>query len=428
MAYRLIGQNFLPTELTAKVTGRAKYTEDIRMDGMVFAKLLTSPVPHAKIKKIDVAAALKMPGVVGILTDNDITLHQDEPADPGYPFRPRSSRFWRVTKCSSSATRSGGGGRDQKLQAAEAIEAINIEFEVLPHVTDPLESLFPGGPNARSNGNVAGGQINLQTLKWDVADFVAAGDDKLPMGKPGDQWAVGDVDAALKNAKLVLDETWVTQGYSHQCMEPRSTFAYWQGNKAVVYASTQSQANSVPNVARIIGVARNELIYIAEFCGGGFGSKASSAPTPPSPSAHMSKKLNRPVMLRITRAEEYAMAGACRPSFQSRIKLGFDEKGRILAADVYIVQENRPFLGAGDFRAAGNCLSLVYQPVAMRWRALPVLTNTPPPGPQRGPARTSSPRLSNRSSRLQPSSASTALRFTEDQRAGYGSKLGADQG
>src|SRR5260221_11913744 len=81
MAYRLIGQNFTPADVEAKVTGRAKYTEDIRMEGMVFAKLLSSPVPHAKINKIDVSAALKMPGVLGVLTADDITI-------PGYPFPP----------------------------------------------------------------------------------------------------------------------------------------------------------------------------------------------------------------------------------------------------------------------------------------------------------------------------------------------------
>ena len=72
-----------------------------------------------------------------------------------------------------------------KQVAADAIEAIKIDFQQLPHVVDPLESLFPGGPNARSNGNVAAGQIKLQTVKWDAADFAAAGDTKMPMGQAG---------------------------------------------------------------------------------------------------------------------------------------------------------------------------------------------------------------------------------------------------
>jgi len=376
MAYRLVGQNFSPNDLEAKVTGRAKYAEDIRMDGMVFAKMLSSPVPHAKIKKIDVSAALKMPGVLAILTDNDITI-------PGYPFPPPQQPILARDEVFFVGEPILAVAAETDLQAAEAIEAINIEFEVLDHVVDPLESLFPGGPNARSNGNVAGGQINLQTLKWDVADFAAAGDDKLPMGKSADTWKVGDVDAGLKASKLVLDESWTSNAYAHHSLEPRSTFAYWQGSKCVMYGSTQSQTAAIPNISRILGIAPDDLLYVAEYCGGGFGSKISGYNTMAIP-AVLSKKLNRPVMLRFTRLEEYSL-GSARPSFQGRIKLGFGADGKILAADVYIVQENGPYLGAGDFRAAGNALSLVYQPAAMRWQGLPVLTNTPPPGAQRGP-------------------------------------------
>src|SRR5271157_3003618 len=72
MAYKLIGKNFTPVDIEAKVTGRAKYAEDFRADGMVFCKTLTSPIPHAKIRRIDTAAALKIKGVLGILTADDV--------------------------------------------------------------------------------------------------------------------------------------------------------------------------------------------------------------------------------------------------------------------------------------------------------------------------------------------------------------------
>src|ERR1700742_1854557 len=72
MAYNLIGKNFTPMDVEAKVTGRAKYVEDFRADNMVFCKTLTSPIPHAKIRSIDTSAALKMPGVLGVLTADDV--------------------------------------------------------------------------------------------------------------------------------------------------------------------------------------------------------------------------------------------------------------------------------------------------------------------------------------------------------------------
>src|ERR1700740_1303398 len=93
--------------------------------------------------------------------------------------------------------------------------------------------------------------------------------------------------------------------------------------------------------------------------------------------ALMSKKINRPVMHRISRIEEYGI-GSARPGFQGHVKLGFAADGKMLAADLYIVQENGPHIGGGDFRSAGNALSIVFQPGAMRRRAVAVLHNPPP--------------------------------------------------
>ncbi len=372
MAYNLIGKDFVPVDVTAKVTGRAKYAEDFRADGMVFCKSLTSPIPHAKIRRIDTSAALKIKGVLGILTADDVP--QFPPPQP--PILAKDEVFYVGEPILAVAAES-------EEIAAEAIEAIKIDFEQLPHVTDPLESLFPGGPDARSNGNVAGAQINLQTVKWDAGDFAAAGDNKLPLGKPAEQWSYGDLDAGFKAAKLVLEESFVSGGLAHHPMETRSAMAYWQGGKCVLHGSNQSHTGAVPNIARLIGIKPEDLVLVAEFCGGGFGGKIPGYPNM-AIAALLSKKINRPVMHRISRIEEYGI-GSARPSFQGRVKLGFAADGKILAADLYIVQENGPHIGGGDFRAAGNALSIVYQPAAMRWRAVPVLTNTPPVGPQRGP-------------------------------------------
>jgi CO/xanthine dehydrogenase Mo-binding subunit len=372
MAYRLIGKDFTPVDVMAKVTGRSKYAEDFRAERMAFCKTLSSPMPHARIRNIDTSAAMKVPGVLGILTADDVP--QFPPPQP--PILTKDEVLFVGQPILAVAAES-------EAAAAEAIEAIKIDFQQLPHVIDPLESLFPGGPNARSNGNVAAAQINLQTLKWDASDFAAAGEDKLPAGKPAEEWHYGDVEAGFKAAKLVLDETFIAGGYPHHSMETRSAFAYWEGGKCFLHGSNQSHTSAVPNIARLIGIPPENLVFIAEFCGGGFGSKIPGYPNM-AIAALLSKKINRPVMHRISRNEEYAI-GSARPSFQGRVKLGFRADGRLLAADLYLVQETGPHQGAGDFRSAGNCLSLLYQPEAMRYRAVPVLTNTPPTGPQRGP-------------------------------------------
>src|SRR3954470_11505237 len=372
MAEKLIGKDFTPVDVVAKVTGRAKYAEDFRAERMAFCKTLSSPMPHARIRSIDTSAATKVPGFIGILTADDVPqfpppqppiLSKDEVLYVGHPILAVAA--------------------ESEAAAAEAIEAIKIDFQQLPHVVDPLESLFPGGPNARSTGNVAAAQINLQTLKWEAADFAAAGDDKLPAGKPAEEWTYGDVDAGFKAAKVVVDESFVAGGYPHHSMETRSTFAYWEGSKCFLHGSNQSHTSAVPNIARFIGIPPEDLVFIAEFCGGGFGSKIPGYPNM-AIAALMSKKINRPVMHRITRTDEYGI-GAARPGFQGYIKMGFAPNGKLLAADMYLVQESGPHATAGDFRAAGNALTMMYQPDACKFRSVPVLTNTVPMGAHRGP-------------------------------------------
>jgi len=241
MAYKLIGKNFTPHDVVAKVTGKAKYAEDFRADGMVFCKLLSSPMPHARIRNIDASDALKMPGVLGILTADDVP--QFPP--PQTPILAKDEVFYVGEPILALAA-------EDETIAADALEKIKLDLEQLPHVLDPLDSLYPGGPNARSNGNVAAAQINLQTVKWDAGDF---GDDKvLPMGKPAEQWSYGDLNAGFKAAKVIVEESFVTAGYSHHSMEPRSAMAYWQGGKCFLYGSNQSHTGAVPNIARYIGI------------------------------------------------------------------------------------------------------------------------------------------------------------------------------
>jgi len=100
--------------------------------------------------------------------------------------------------------------------------------------------------------------------------------------------------------------------------------------------------------------------------------------------AHVSKKTGRPVMWRASRAEEYYV-GSGRAGYQGRVKIGFRADGRITAVDMYIIQDSGATTGYTDYHNAGSCVSVLYQPLAMRWRGIPVLTNTPSKGPQRGP-------------------------------------------
>ena len=191
------------------------------------------------------------------------------------------------------------------------------------------------------------------------------------------------MDAGFKNAALVLDETFVTPDTSHQCLEPRSTMAYWQNGKVYVHTGTQSLIQTVPAVARWLNMDAANVVVISEYTGGGFGSKGTAAISLIIP-ALLSKKCNAPVMMRISREEEHFI-GRARPSLTGRMKAGFSKDGRITALDMFSIINNGPYDNVGDAPSSGRIVSLLYQPESMRFRGLTVLTNTPPRGAQSSP-------------------------------------------
>jgi len=391
VGYKLIGKNYQTPDLYAKVTGQAKYAEDFRAEGMLFCKLLLSPMPHARVKRIHTHAALSMPGVKAILTADDLPAPADTLTDNGTVIK---ASKWGERGLTNEPVYQGepilAVAAVDELAAAEAIEKIEIDFEPLPFVTDPLDTLRPGGPNPRTDGNVwtrpAGqnpGPPVVTELKWTKADFGELDQARLPMGKTPDEWTYGDLESGFKNAALVLDETFVTPDTSHQTLETRSAMAYWQNGKVYIYTGTQSTAQTLPAIARWLNISPDNVVFISEYTGGGFGSKITGGVSMIIP-ALLAKKTNTPVMMRISREEE-TFIGRARPSFQGRMKVGFSKEGQITALDMFVICDNGPYDAVGDAPSSGRIVSLLYQPQAMRWRGVTVLTNTPPRSAQSSP-------------------------------------------
>ena len=402
--HKLIGKNYTTLDLYAKVTGRSKYAEDYRAEGMLFCKLLLSPVPHGRVRHIDASAALAMPGVKGILTADELPAPADSLNDNGTVIRANKLGERGLT---NEPLYQGepilAVAAVDELTAAEAIEKIKLDIEPLPFAIDPLDTLRPGGPNPRIGGNTwyrpsapppkpgerpaAPPPIEIRELKWTAADFQEAKEGRMPMGHvpddPGTSWSYGDVEAGFKNAALVLDETFITPDTSHQCLEPRSTMAYWQNGKVHIFTGTQSMIQTVPAIARWMNMDPANVVLVSEYTGGGFGSKGTAAISLIIP-ALLSKKVNAPVMMRITREEEHFI-GRARPSLTGRMKVGFAKDGRILALDMFSIINNGPYDAVGDAPTSGRIVSLLYQPQAMRFRGLTILTNTPPRGAQSAP-------------------------------------------
>ena len=186
-ASRLVGTNYTTPDLVAKVTGKAKYAEDYQADGMLFAKLLLSPMPHARVTRIDTSRAEAMPGVKAILTVDDLPpVVAGANLGEGIIASAYSERGLTNEPLYEGEPILAVAAVDE-LTATEAIEKIDIEFEQLPFVVDPVESLRPGGANPRAEGNVwvrpaatpgaPPANPELQSWKWTDDDFTAASDD-----------------------------------------------------------------------------------------------------------------------------------------------------------------------------------------------------------------------------------------------------------
>ncbi|HYB96291.1 MAG TPA: xanthine dehydrogenase family protein [Vicinamibacterales bacterium] len=442
MEFKLLGKNYVTQDLVAKVTGKAKYAEDYRAEGMVFIKLLLSPRPHAKVRSIDASAALAMPGVHAILTAKDLPAPPPPPGPPpaAAPATPPAAAAPGASGQGGAAQGTpggtpppqaaapGGGGAppaqapaagaapvaqapppppmppefalteepvyegepilalaaDSEELAAEAIEKIVVDFEPLPHVIDPIDSLRPGSPNGRQQGNVFVGP-SMRTLKWTPEQMARYDSGTFPSDAEATETALfGDVEKGFAEADLIVERQMYQQTTSHQPMESRSAMAYWQNGKCYMHVSTQSLARTVAAVAGWVGVKPEELVLISEYTGGGFGSKIPGAQSMAIP-ALMSKKLNgRPVMMRISRAEE-TYIGRVRPGYQGWIKMGFKKDGRVTAIDTFIVEASGPYRRQGDHSTTANLGSLLFQAPNMRFRGVSVATNTPPGVSQRAP-------------------------------------------
>ena len=229
MAYELLGKDFIPADVEPKVTGRAKYAEDFRVDGMVFCRLLMSPVPRGRVTRIDAGRAEAMPGVVGILTADEVPSHPMNPIlsnEPLYVGQP----ILAVAAVDETT-------------AMDAIEAIDVEIEPLEYVIDPLESLYPGGPNARSDGNSAtrGVPVHTNTIprgpqRGPGQNQMAAGVEPI-LDKAARQLGVDRLDVRKTNAPRhdsVVEgrQVPVTSAYLVEALEKGAAAFNWAEKRA----------------------------------------------------------------------------------------------------------------------------------------------------------------------------------------------------
>ena len=384
MTYMHIGKDFTPPDVEGKVTGTARYAEDFKRDGLVFARLLTSPLPSGRVVNIDASEALAMDGVLGIFTADDLP-----PSAP--PANPALAKEF-ITYIGQPIL---AVAAESELIAENAIEKIRIDFERYPFVTDPLDSLVEGGPDAYPMGNsliregaeAAAGTTASGTgvgrVKWTQDQITAFRNGREPVGATfGEEWTVGDLEGEFAQCTTIVEEPFVTIGQPHHSLESRTGMAYWENGKCYFHGSLQSHTVGVPALAGMLGTDPGNIVFINENTGGGFGSKIFPYPIM-AVTGRFAQKLNRPLQLRITREEEFYI-GSARSGMQGWIKIGLKDGGKVGAVDVIVVNDAGSG-GGGSGSSSAEHISIMFQPSAMRYRGVALYTNTTPRGAQRGP-------------------------------------------
>lgn len=340
-----VGQRVPRLDGAERVSGRAVYTADVQLPGMLWGKILRSPYPHARIKKIDVQKAEKIPGVWLVLTYENI---------PKIPF------YGGQTFLLDKTIRFAGEEvacviADNEERAEDAREEISVEYEPLPFVLQPEEALNPGAPQIHPAGN-------------------------LVRGGP-DVYERGNIDRGFTGAEVMVEEVFKTSTALHNAMETHGSVALWEGDQLVIWDSTQHIFGVRAQAAQLLDISLNKVRVIKQYMGGGFGSKNSMGRYTLL-AALGAKMTGRPVKILLDRHEENLAAGN-RPASVQYLKIGARRDGTLTAIHL------RAYTAAGAYilipPAVGGPVRQLYSCPHVKTEQYAVFTNTGPLSAFRGP-------------------------------------------
>ncbi|MEE8345321.1 MAG: molybdopterin-dependent oxidoreductase [Woeseiaceae bacterium] len=349
-----VGVSIPRVDAADKVTGRAMYTADISLPNMIHGKLLGSPIAHGLIKKIDVSRAKALPGVLAVLTGADVT-------DTKYGVSP--ARYDEDVLAKDKVRHVGDpvaavAAIDEKT-AEQAVSLIEVEFEELPVLLDPMDAIADGAP------------LIHERYKNNINTIV-------------DQ-NFGDVDKAFDEAYYVREETFTGNNVYQSPLEPHASIATWEHDGTLLlYASTQVMPYVQYMMAHVLHIPLGQIRVIRPTVGGGFGAKAATSPLDIN-AALLSRETGRPVKMVYTR-EEMFKYGRGRHKQHMKIKAGLDRDGKILAVDSEIYLDGGAYSSFGVATAyyAGSMMPTLYHIPNYRYHGYRVMTNKPASGAMRG--------------------------------------------
>ena len=340
--YSVVGKRIPRIDGFERVTGQAHYTGDIQLPGMLYARVLRSPHPHAKIVSIDTSKAEKLPGVKGVI-------HYENAKVPWASGGHTHQRFIFNNPVRFVGDAVAAVAATDRHTAEDALKLIEVKYEKLAFVVDANEALKPDAPKIAPQGNLS----------------VGKGSFSAPIEE---SW--GDIDKGFKEADRIFEETYITKHHNNAQMERRVSIAKWDAGKLTVYASTQGISNARTDIARDFNLPLSKVRVICKYMGGGFGNK-NQAQDYDYMAAMLAKQTGQPVKLEFTREDDFiGMHG--RWASDHKLKIGVKKDGTITAVEYNAVSNMGAYrkqsgnLSGPDFHHIPNYKKLI----------LPVHTNT----------------------------------------------------
>jgi len=369
--FKVVGTRPIRPDGIDKVTGRARYGADYAFPGMLHGKVLRSPHAHARIKSIDIAKALKLPGIKAIVTAADLApLPENKTEAVGEAaMNPRylSLNILAREKVLYDGHAIAAVAATSPHIAEEALRLIEVEYEVLPPVMTVERAMEPGAPilipelrNPESGDNPTNVAMHLPVKK-------------------------GDPDAGFKSADFIVEREFHTAMVHQGYIEPHNAVGIYNSDgHATIYCSTQGSFDVRSMSAKVLGIEVGKLKVVPAEIGGGFGGKTTIYLEPLS--VLLSQKTGHPVKLVMSRSEVLRASGPTSGS-TIRVKMGATRDGKIVAAKVWMAYEAGAFPGSPVTAGAMTILA-PYVIENVQIDAYDVVVNRPKTAAYRAPGAT----------------------------------------
>ncbi|WP_425805618.1 xanthine dehydrogenase family protein molybdopterin-binding subunit [Desulfitobacterium sp. Sab5] len=347
--FNVVGKPVIRKDALDKVLGKTQFAADMKLPGMLYAKILRSKVPHAILKKVDTSAAEALPGVYAVLTAKDV------PGSNSHGIILKDEPVLAIDKIRKIGEPLAVVAAESEKIAEQALALITVEFEEIPAVFDPEEAMKPDAPKVHEKGNI----VQLRKVRK------------------------GDVEKAFAEADIVIENVYRTQMQEHAYIEPEAGVAYLDQDIVVLNVSTQNPHFDRKEVARNLSMPINKVRIIQATTGGGFGGKLDISVQVYI--ALLSIQTKRPVKLVYSR-EESLVSSTKRHPCVIYYKTAADKNGKILGIEATIIGDTGAYAsyGPGTLTRSAVHVTGPYEIPNVKVDAYTVYTNNPTAGAMRG--------------------------------------------